>query len=208
MESKTPRKRRSQSERREATRRAVLETAMQILATEGYAAFASSIVAARAGVSRGALEHYYPRKIDLVAAACSHAIEASIEEARSFAANSTMTGDPVRAFLEASERFFFAPGYAVQIELLTAARADPALAEVIHPIIRNARRRLDDVWTETLVRSVHEGGEARRYVELSHFVMRGLFLAETWLPYDTRRAEVIADWHEMSCRILGVKQEK
>lgn len=202
MAAAAGRKRRTQGERREATQAAVLDTALQILATEGYVAFASSGVAARAGISRGALEHYYPKKIDLIAAACHHAIERSVAEAREAAASPDMAGDPVGTFLAASERFFFAPAYAAQIELLIAARADKALAEVIHPIITDARRRLDDVWTEVLARLGQGDAAARRYVDLSHVLMRGLYLSETWLPQGAEREKIIAQWRDASRELL------
>src|SRR6185437_8395863 len=57
--------RRTQEQRRLQTQAAILAAAVELLTEIGYARFSASGVAARAGVSRGALEHYYPRKIDL-----------------------------------------------------------------------------------------------------------------------------------------------
>ena len=61
--------RRTQIERRSETQAAILSAAIDLLAEHGYAGFSASRVAARAGVSRGAQEHYFPKKNDLIAAA-------------------------------------------------------------------------------------------------------------------------------------------
>jgi len=52
--------RRTQLERRNETQAAILSAAVGLLAEHGYAGFSASRVAARAGVSRGAQEHYFP----------------------------------------------------------------------------------------------------------------------------------------------------
>ncbi|MGP0094758.1 MAG: TetR family transcriptional regulator [Xanthobacteraceae bacterium] len=57
-----PRKRsRPQLERRNETQAAIMSAALRILSDDGYAGFSASRVAARAGVSRGAQEHYFPK---------------------------------------------------------------------------------------------------------------------------------------------------
>ena len=50
---------RTQAERRRETQAAVMSAAVTLLIEIGYARFSASAVAARAGVSRGALEHYF-----------------------------------------------------------------------------------------------------------------------------------------------------
>ncbi|WP_298496176.1 TetR/AcrR family transcriptional regulator [uncultured Maritimibacter sp.] len=195
--TKKPVRRRTQAERREQTQNAILETAARILAEEGFAKFSSSGVAAQAGISRGALEHYYPKFIDLVAATCRFAMQNAIDEAREMADRIEETHDPIDAFLAASGSFFFAPGYLAQIEVMIAARSDPALAEQVNPIIFSARQTLDQIWTETVSRWGHSREKAAMLVEMSHFVLRGIFMADAWLPYEVKREQAVAHWRQM-----------
>jgi AcrR family transcriptional regulator len=51
--------RRTQLQRRNETQAAILEASINLLAEKGYARFSASRVAAEAGVSRGAQEHYF-----------------------------------------------------------------------------------------------------------------------------------------------------
>src|SRR4051794_17825937 len=67
--STTPRRRRSQADRRAATQAALLDAAIETLVEDGYAALTTRGVSERAGVSQGAQQHYFPTKTALVQAA-------------------------------------------------------------------------------------------------------------------------------------------
>src|ERR1700730_8526559 len=90
--------RRTQVERRNETQGAILSASIGLLAEKGYAGFSASRVAARAGVSRGAQEHYFPRKNDLIAAATQQAMREAVAHARSLAHSATHQLIPWRNF--------------------------------------------------------------------------------------------------------------
>lgn len=54
--------RRTQAERRERTRRALIEAATQLFSEQGYVDTAREDICARAGVTRGALDHHFDGK--------------------------------------------------------------------------------------------------------------------------------------------------
>ena len=58
-----------------------------------------SALTARAGVSRGAQEHYYPKKIDLIGAATRFAMDEAVHHAQSLAASAAHSPDPIAKFL-------------------------------------------------------------------------------------------------------------
>lgn len=57
--------RRTQAERREATRRALLDAGRELFAEKGYHGAAAAEIVRRAGVTRGALYHHFEDKRDL-----------------------------------------------------------------------------------------------------------------------------------------------
>jgi AcrR family transcriptional regulator len=74
-----------QQERSRATRARLLSAAVECLAERGWAGSTVSVVAERAGVSRGAAQHHFPTREDLFTAALEHVTEVRIEEMRATA---------------------------------------------------------------------------------------------------------------------------
>jgi AcrR family transcriptional regulator len=195
--------RRTQLERRNEAQATILATSIRILAEEGYAKFSASRVAALAGVSRGAQEHYYPKKNDLIAAATRYAMREAVEHARSLAQTASQSPDPIAKFLADSEHFFFRPVFRAMMEIVIAARSDRALARVVHPIVQDARDVLNGIWTKTLEAAGYPRENAQQFVELTGYLLRGVFLVQNWLPYQIDRAEVVEVWRRLAPLALG-----
>lgn len=207
MMARTARKsRRTHAERRSATQAAILAAALKLLIEDGYAGFKASRVAARAGVSRGAQEHYYPKKIDLIGAATRFAMEEAVRHAQSLAASAAQSSDPIEKFLADSEHFFFAPIFRALVEIMIAAHSDRALARVINPIVRDARHRLNGIWADTLDAAGYPRDKAQQFIELTHYMMRGVFLVGYWLPYQIDRTAVMAAWRSLTPAILELRR--
>lgn len=195
---------RTQVERRGQTTSAILEASLQALIEDGYSGFSVSGVAARAGISRGSLEHYYPRKIDLVQAATEFAMEQAIAQARAMVPSPEIPNDPLQRFLASSEQFFFSPMFLAMTELAIAARSDVELAKVVHPIIVRARQTLDAIWTDTLVLAGHPRAHVIQFIELSHYLLRGVFYVSILLPYDIDRRSVVETWRKLAPAALHI----
>ena len=180
---------------------------IDLLAENGYAGFSASRVARRAGVSRGAQEHYFPKKNDLIAAATQHAMREAVEHARSLARPATGAADPVAKFLTDSEHFFFRPVFRAMIEIMIAARSDRALTRIVNPIVLDARQVLNGIWIETLGAVGYPRENAQLFIELTHYLFRGVFLVANWLPYQIDRAEIFEVWRRLAPAVLGLGRE-
>jgi len=44
--------------------------------------------------------------------------------------------------------------------------------------------------------------DVRRFIELTHYLLRGLMLVETWLPYKPNRRDVLRTWRSLAPAIL------
>jgi AcrR family transcriptional regulator len=198
------RKRKTQEQRRRETREAVLNAAAQVLTEAGYANFSAARVATQAGVSRGALERYFPTRTDLLVAVTEHVMERAMSDAKLLAARGPKQGDPINRFLLDSEHFFFSPIYRGMMELAIAAKSDDDLAERYDPIVARARRELNATWLETLADAGFARKNAELFVELTHHFLRGVFLVSTWLPYKPNRRALIDAWSTLAPEILRV----
>ena len=120
--------RRTQAERRAATRKALLDATIDVLVDRGYAGLTTTLVCERAGVTRGAQAHYFATKADLVVQALSHLTDALVAELVSKPLD--VADDPAGQYAVLLDRLweiFSGPVSSAQLELFVAARTDPEL---------------------------------------------------------------------------------
>ena len=168
---------RTQEQRRQATTTALMAAAIEVLFEKGYSALTMAQVAERAGVSRGALNHYYPTKEQLVIAAAHHAMEVEMEHIDDDVLNSMTLEDTVEAFLDGSQEFFLSRSFIAQLELVLAARNDPRIGDVYYPLIEQYRSLYDSTWQEALMRAGMDADEASQLIDMTNLTLRGLALS-------------------------------
>jgi AcrR family transcriptional regulator len=186
--------RRSQHERRSRTQELVLNAAIDLLYERGYANFTTADVAERAGVSRGAQNHYFRTKGDLVLSACRHAMAIAIKAARSMAVDARQSSDVVNYFIDQSRRFFLTPSYIATIDLLVAARTDLALSREYRHLINRTREELDAIWSSVFQEMGIPKEQAFILMSLTHNLMRGMAISRLWGTSAATNDELIECW--------------
>jgi AcrR family transcriptional regulator len=122
--------RRTQQQRREKTRTAVLEATVECLVELGYGASTTLEVERRAGVSRGARIHHFPSKALLLASAVDYLYSQlgdHYEQAFGHARAGASDAERFCSGLQLLWRVYQRPGYAAVLELSMAARTDDEL---------------------------------------------------------------------------------
>jgi AcrR family transcriptional regulator len=189
--------RRSQEERRRRTQEMVLDAAIELLFERGYANFTTADVAERAGVSRGAQNHYFRTKGDLVLSACCHAMAIAIKSAQSMAADARQSSDVVGYFIDQSRRFFLTPSYIATIDLLVAARTDLALSGEYKQLINKTRDDLDAIWSSVFQEMGIPKERAFILMSLTQNLMRGMAISRLWGTSATINDELIEHWRTL-----------
>src|SRR6476659_4441953 len=140
---------RTQQQRRDETRRALLDAAVESLIEVGFARTTTLEVQRRANASRGALLHHFPSKAELLVAAVDHLAEMRARELKAVSAQlpaenvKSVAGATARteAVLELLWQCFSGTCVQVAMELRTAARTDPELRPVLVSAERALRER-------------------------------------------------------------------
>jgi AcrR family transcriptional regulator len=126
--------RRTQAERSAATQTRLLDAALECLVELGYAGTTTTVVAERAGVSRGAQLHHFPTRAALVAAAVAHLYQQLTEAYQARFVAQRQGHNRLRAAIDLLWSMFTEPHYGAVLELFTAARTDPELHAQLRPI--------------------------------------------------------------------------
>ena len=187
--------RRTQAERRTATRSALVRATVDSLVELGYARTTTQEVQSRAGVSRGALTHHFTAKADLVLAAMDHLYEEFSESVRKAAAE--LPDDPatrIRLGIELIWERFHGPLFVASMELWTAARTDAELRAALLPHERRLGAQLRELSAEVFGERVarHPASEAVYQVLLTS--MRGQAMTSFLQPEAPRGDAQVQHW--------------
>ena len=150
-----------QQQRSRSTQRRLLEAAVECLVERGWAGTTTTLVADRAGVSRGAQLHHYRTKSALLIAAVEHLAERRSAELRAEAAELPPDGDRVEATIRLLASLFTGPLFSAAIEVWVAARTDPALRTALVPVEARFGREVHRLTVELLGADESRPGYAR-----------------------------------------------
>ena len=176
MNTGTAVRRRTQAERRTATRRALLDATLDVLAEVGYNSLTTAQVVARAGVTRGAQAHYFATKADLVVQALRHLTDRIV---------AAMSTHPLRAGADEREQYVIllnrlweinaGPASTALIELWVASRTDADLREHLVRFDSEVQRSLHET-ARDLAPEFAARPDARQLMVTAVATIRGLWL--------------------------------
>src|ERR1700733_1600685 len=89
-----------QAQKSESTRTLIIEAAIKCLVDLGYARTTTTVIAQKAGLSRGAMLHHFPSKMGIIRAAVDYLHAKRLRAFRKAMAKGPTDGDPLRLGVE------------------------------------------------------------------------------------------------------------
>ncbi|MEU3269552.1 TetR/AcrR family transcriptional regulator [Saccharomonospora sp. NPDC006951] len=186
-------KREPQQERSRTTRRRLIDAAVECLGERGWQGTTVGVVAERAGVSRGAAQHHFPTREDLVVAAVDYLANEQIAELTARAA--ALPSGPSRAEPVATMLLDLYTGskFRAALHLWVAASTESALREILVPLEARVGREAHRLAVELLGADESQPG-VRETVQATLDLARGLGLANLLTDDTRRRAQIVNQW--------------
>jgi AcrR family transcriptional regulator len=182
-----------QQDRSRATRQRLLAAAVESLAEVGYAATTVSVVATRAGVSRGAAQHHFPTRADLFAAAVEYMTEVRLAEIRAQAGRLPSGPGRTEAIVGMLADVYTGPLFRAALHLWVAASTEEALRRQIVRLEAHVGRQAHRALLEVLEVSERTPG-VRETVQGVLDMARGLGLADLLTDDSARRRGIVRQW--------------
>lgn len=187
--SRLPKARRTQSERRLTTRTALLDATVQCLIEDGYAGVTTAEVAHRAGVTRGAQSHHYATKAELVTSAVLHLSERLLAENLAEALEAPATAATLRQVLDQMWELFTSPLFGAAMEVWIAARTDDHLREHVIRLERDVNQQVASIVSNVFPGMTDRPGFSE-LLSTTTATIRGIAL----LTFVRPKASIDKDW--------------
>jgi len=192
-----------QQDRSRATRQRLLDATIESLADVGWDRTTVVAVAARAGVSRGAAQHHFTTRDDLVVAAVTHVREQILVDLRRRVREVSQRKDRSLAVLEMLTDVWTSTFGRAATHLWVAASTDPALRQLVLPLERRLNRDIYAVTLE-LLGADPDRPQVKESVGLTLQLVRGIGLGALLRRDVTRRHAELAQWAAMLAAVEGV----
>ena len=180
-------------ERSRATRRRLLDAAVECLAELGWSGSTIAVVAQRAGVSRGAAQHHFPTREDLYTAAIRHVAETRVADLRESVRRLPKGAARTEALVELLIDLYTGPSFRAALHLWVQASTDDRLRERVVPLEEHVGRVAHQAALDALGADDDEPG-TREIVQATLDLARGLGLAGLLTDDARRRKHVARAW--------------
>lgn len=192
-----------QQERSRLTRARLLDAAVASLSEVGWAGTTVAVVAARAGVSRGASQHHFATRESLFTATVDHIAQLRLAELASAAGNLPVGGDRTEAVLRQMVSVYTGPLFRAALQIWAAAASDPVLRGQLVPLEAELGRLMHQGAVRLLGADERVPG-VREAVQASLDLARGLGLADILTDDSQRRHAVLRQWARTLDGMLAV----
>jgi AcrR family transcriptional regulator len=187
-------------DRSRATRQRLLEAAVACLAEHGWAGSTVSVVAERAGVSRGAAQHHFPTREDLFTAAVEYVAEERSTALRALFPHGA--ADDRRTVVAALVDLYTGPLFRAALHLWVAASNEDQLRPRVTELEAHVGRETHRIAVDLLGADESRPG-VRETVQGLLDMARGLGLANLLTDDAARRERVVAQWADLLEGALG-----
>ena len=142
--------RRRQADRSEATRAALIRAAIDTVSERGYAGTTANAIAARAKVTRGALQHHFGTIQDLYLAVVRYVSQELVGEIEAEISARDTLDQRIGAIADRYWQVYGGADYFALIEIWMGSRSDNALRTQIERLMRQITKTRNKYWRALL----------------------------------------------------------
>ena len=166
-----------QAQKSALTRTQITEAAIRCFVEYGYSQTTTTLIAEKAGLSRGAMLHHFPSKLAIVSAAVEYLHSKRLRAFRKAVSKPSLERDHLRQSLDAYWAHVRHPMFVAFFELAVAARTDKELAAILRP----AQEAFEREWYEAAVEVFPEWkGRGMKFdiaLDLVRYVLEGMAIS-------------------------------
>jgi AcrR family transcriptional regulator len=179
-----------------------VEAAVACIDEQGWSGTTVGLIAERAGMSRGAAQHHFPTRAELVGATMEHLSEQQISQLRARVAALPAGSHRVETVVAMLLELYTGQTFRTALHMWVAAATDEGLREIVVPLQAHVGRVAHRTAVELLGADESAPG-VRELVQATLDLARGLGLANLLTDDADRRNQIVAQWASVLSRAWG-----
>lgn len=188
-----------------ATHARLVDAAISSLVELGWTGATMAVIAERAGVSRGASQHHFRTRDELVTAAVLHVSRVRSDEIRAKKAATDVGPRRTFAVLTLLASFYLGPLFTAAVQLWVGAVSDARLRGLVGPLEAHVGKEAHRLAVE-LLRVDETIPGARELVQATLDLLRGLGLANLMRDDGVRRKKILRAWAHTLDQVLPARE--
>ncbi len=185
-------------------RKAIIDATIKSLVEVGYSETSLSRVAKAAGFSKGALQHHFPSKEDLIA----QTLDTLLSRTMPPNTNSQKASSIEEALMRAWKKFVNTVPYRALLDILNAARTNKALQNRISDELFSWGERMNAQSLESYEAVNGDDEEVVMLLNMNRCFMRGLLIQEQYGANSETTIRYLHQWIEMISPLLRLKSNQ
>jgi AcrR family transcriptional regulator len=191
----------TQAERSERTRVLLFDATVECLLDLGYAGTSVNEICKRAGLSRGAQQHHFATKAELMAHALEYLVTKLGDEIKESIRDLADDPDRVAKGIDLLWRSFSGTLSTAAMELWVAARTDPELRGALLPVDRALGRATQSIYRDVWRDVSNERMDTLYWLTLN--LTRGLAMDAMIGGDPARRNHLLDEWKRVATELLS-----
>jgi AcrR family transcriptional regulator len=191
-----------QQAKSQRARKTICDATIDCLVKHGYGETSLNRVAAIASFSKGALQHHFPSKEDLMTATADRLLERSFTPLEKKQRPESVE----QALLLTWKRMINTGGYRALLEILTAARTDQKLQDRISDNLHRWNRAMDEQSISAYQSKTRDDEDVKVLMTMTRSLMRGLVIQDRYAEDPASNIKMVERWIELVAPLLELRK--
>jgi len=141
--------RRTQAERRALARACLIESAIALILKDGFARTTMAGIAQRAGLTRGAIQHHFSGRVELITEIISEVERRVIESFTAAASGDASLETRIDVLIDGLAEVSLSAQYMAAMDIWLTSRSDPDLLDVVRNSVARYSNHFRELWRST-----------------------------------------------------------
>lgn len=190
--------RRSQEDRRQETRKKLIDATIKVINEKGFAAMRTTDITKKAGVTWGAAQHIFGGKAELLSQVAANVSETLIDVLEADVSLDMSAEDKLATMIDQTWDIYSGAVYFAMVEILRGTRKDPNIHDHLVEAQTRITRKIESLWVKIFAQNKLSEAETLKLCNTVTLYLAGLAARKNYYLPATETAEYVDHIKELS----------